>query len=183
MHYYQFNIADYRKDTTHLSRLEHSIYRDLIDWCYLDEAPIPLDLSLVSRKLRLCSADDERALNNVLTDFFECTNEGYTQKRIRHEIEEWNSRGWVPHDPSIPRIRPPIDEWKETRVRIFVRDDFTCGYCGTRGGDLECDHKTPVSLGGSSDDENLITACKPCNRKKGSLPFSAWIESMGFAHG
>ena len=87
MHYYQFNIADYRKDTTHLSRLEHSIYRDLIDWCYLDEAPIPLDLSLVSRKLRLCSADDERALNNVLTDFFECTNEGYTQKRIRHEIE------------------------------------------------------------------------------------------------
>lgn len=86
MHYYQFNIADYRKDTTHLSRLEHSIYRDLIDWCYLDEAPIPLDLSLVSRKLRLCSTDDERALNNVLTDFFECTNEGYTQKRCEAVI-------------------------------------------------------------------------------------------------
>ena len=87
MHYYQFNIADYRKDTTHLSRLEHSIYRDLIDWFYLDEAPIPLDLSLVSRKLRLCSTDDERALKNVLTDFFECTNEGYTQKRIQQEID------------------------------------------------------------------------------------------------
>ena len=90
MHYYQFNIADYRKDTTHLSRLEHSIYRDLIDWCYLDEAPIPLDLSLVSRKLRLCSTDDERALNNVLTDFFECTNEGYTQKRIQQEIDAFH---------------------------------------------------------------------------------------------
>jgi len=90
MHYYQFNIADYRKDTTHLSRLEHSIYRDLIDWCYLDEAPIPLDLSLVSRKLRLCSTDDERALNNVLTDFFECTNEGYTQKRIQLEIDAFH---------------------------------------------------------------------------------------------
>lgn len=90
MHYYQFNIADYRKDTMHLSRLEHSIYRDLIDWCYLDEAPIPLDLSLVSRKLRLCSTDDERALNNVLTDFFECTNEGYTQKRIQQEIDSFH---------------------------------------------------------------------------------------------
>ena len=90
MHYYQFNIADYRKDTTHLSRLEHSIYRDLIDWCYLDEAPIPLDLALVSRKLRLCSTDDERALNNVLTDFFECTNEGYTQKRIQQEIDAFH---------------------------------------------------------------------------------------------
>ncbi len=90
MHYYQFNIADYRKDTTHLSRLEHSIYRDLIDWCYLDEAPIPIDLSLISRKLRLCSTDDERALNNVLTDFFECTNEGYTQKRIQQEIDAFH---------------------------------------------------------------------------------------------
>jgi len=89
MHYYQFNISDYRKDTTHLSRLEHSIYRDLIDWFYLDESPIPLDLTLVSRKLRLCSTDDERALNNVLTDFFKCTNEGYTQKRIQQEIDEY----------------------------------------------------------------------------------------------
>jgi uncharacterized protein YdaU (DUF1376 family) len=89
MHYYQFNIADYRKDTTHLSRLEHSIYRDLIDWCYLDEAPIPLDLSLVKRKLRICSTDDEQALKSVLTDFFECTNEGYTHKRIAQEIAEY----------------------------------------------------------------------------------------------
>jgi len=86
MHYYQFNIADYRKDTTHLSRLEHSIYRDLIDWYYLDESLIPLDLSFVSRRLRLCSTDDERALKNVLTDFFERTNEGYVQKRIEQEI-------------------------------------------------------------------------------------------------
>lgn len=41
MHYYQFNIADYRKDTVHLTRIEHSIYRDLIDWYYLEETPIP----------------------------------------------------------------------------------------------------------------------------------------------
>lgn len=90
MHYYQFNIADYRKDTMHLSRLEHSIYRDLIDWCYLDESCIPLDTTVVMRKLRLCSTDDERALKNVLTDFFERTEDGYVQGRIQREIAEYH---------------------------------------------------------------------------------------------
>ncbi len=183
MHYYQFNIADYRKDTTHLSRLEHSIYRDLIDMYYLDEKPIQLETSSVMRRLRLVSEEEAKALENVLSDFFERTPQGYAQKRIQSEINAWNNRGWIQHDQSIQRTRPPIDEWKETRNRIFIRDDFTCGYCGTRGGALECDHKNPVSLGGSNDDDNLITACKPCNRKKCAMPFDEWIEYMRHANG
>jgi uncharacterized protein YdaU (DUF1376 family) len=91
MHYYQFNIADYRKDTTHLSRIEHSIYRDLIDWYYLDESPIPLDLTSVCRRLRIDSTDVERALNYVLTDFFERTENGYVQNRIEQEIIEFHA--------------------------------------------------------------------------------------------
>jgi 5-methylcytosine-specific restriction endonuclease McrA len=31
---------------------------------------------------------------------------------------------------------------------------------------LECDHVTPVSRGGDHSDENLVTACRPCNRAK-----------------
>lgn len=182
MHYYQFNIADYRKDTGHLSMIEHAIYRALIDWYYLDEKPIPLETQSVMRRLRLVSEDEAKALENVLSDFFERAD-GWRHKRIDQEIKNWHSRGWIPHNPSVPRTRPSIDEWKETRMRIFIRDDFTCGYCGTRGGALECDHKTPVSLGGSSDDENLITACKPCNRKKGAMAFSDWIESMVTVNG
>ena len=47
MHYYKFNIADYRKDTGHLSTIEHGIYRQLIDWYYLDEQPIPEETQVV----------------------------------------------------------------------------------------------------------------------------------------
>ena len=39
MHYYQFNIADYRKDTGFLTYEEHGIYRQLIDQYHLDEKP------------------------------------------------------------------------------------------------------------------------------------------------
>jgi uncharacterized protein YdaU (DUF1376 family) len=89
MHYYKFNIADYRKDTSHLSTLEHGVYRQLIDWQYLDEKPIPLETQVVFRRLRLGSVDEQQALENVLSEFFEKSDDGYFQKRIRVEILDY----------------------------------------------------------------------------------------------
>ena len=86
MHYYKFNIADYRKDTGHLSTLEHGIYRQLIDWHYLDEKPIPKETQVVIRRLRLGSEDEFKALQNVLSEFFSLAEDGYVQKRIMMEI-------------------------------------------------------------------------------------------------
>lgn len=86
MNYYSFNIGDYRRDTTHLSRLEHSIYRDLIDWYYLDENPIPLETQVVSRRLRLATDEEAMALESVISDFFERTDDGYRHGRIDEDI-------------------------------------------------------------------------------------------------
>ena len=81
MHYYKFNIADYRKDTTHLSMLEHGIYRTLIDWYYLDEQPLTFEIDKLSRRLSL-SENDIKYLKNVLDDFFELTDVGYKHRRV-----------------------------------------------------------------------------------------------------
>lgn len=89
MHYYKFNIADYRKDTTHLTPIEHYIYRSLIDWYYLDEQPIPKETQSVIRRLSLGS-DSVNLVINVLSDFFELTDNGYIHKRIDIEIEEYH---------------------------------------------------------------------------------------------
>lgn len=88
MHYYQFNIADYRKDTSHLTALEHYIYRSLIDWYYLDEKPIPLETQLVSRRL---SIDNQSLIfiENVLSDFFEKRDDGYHHNRIDNDILDY----------------------------------------------------------------------------------------------
>jgi uncharacterized protein YdaU (DUF1376 family) len=91
MHYYKFNIADYRKDTGHLSTIEHGIFRQLIDWYYLDEQPIPLETQVVLRRLRLGS-DDLIFLENVLSDFFQKTAKGYIHKRIELEIREYHGK-------------------------------------------------------------------------------------------
>lgn len=70
--------------------------------------------------------------------------------------------------------RPSWSEWAVIRTRVFKRDDFTCAYCGKRGGNLECDHIVPVSRGGTNHDENLTTACFKCNRSKRNKLMKEW---------
>ena len=78
----------------------------------------------------------------------------------RFQVHDWD---WHQHDG-----RPPASEWATIRQRIFARDNYTCQYCGERGGQLQCDHVHPVAHGGGHDDENLVTACLSCNRAKRS---------------
>jgi uncharacterized protein YbaR (Trm112 family) len=56
--------------------------------------------------------------------------------------------------------------WYRIRNEIFERDNYTCFYCGERGGKLEADHIKPFSKGGTNDLENLTTSCRRCNRQK-----------------
>lgn len=57
-----------------------------------------------------------------------------------------------------------------TNAALFARDDHRCGYCGHRfaPSKLSRDHIIPQRAGGRDEWLNLITACKPCNHKKGS---------------
>jgi len=56
------------------------------------------------------------------------------------------------------------------RFEVFKRDGFTCRYCGKKSPEviLEVDHAVPLAVGGSDDDDNLVTACYECNRGKGA---------------
>lgn len=52
-------------------------------------------------------------------------------------------------------------------IAIGRRDGFSCARCGAAF-ELELDHIIPVSLGGTSDLDNLQILCRPCNQKKGA---------------
>ncbi len=80
------------------------------------------------------------------------------------------------HSPSLDMAVPSVialkdyvrqSEWPAfTRFNLFLRDRFTCQYCGDTG-NLTFDHVTPRRLGGKTTWENIATACGPCNMKKG----------------
>jgi 5-methylcytosine-specific restriction endonuclease McrA len=60
-----------------------------------------------------------------------------------------------------------------TRFNLFLRDKFTCQYCGSED-DLTFDHVIPRAFGGRTTWHNVTTACSPCNlRKGGALPHQA----------
>jgi 5-methylcytosine-specific restriction endonuclease McrA len=73
--------------------------------------------------------------------------------------------------PSVIRlvymIRRPRPKARLTRREIFMRDGYTCQYCGSRTKDLTIDHVTPRSRGGKHTWENLVSACRACNHRKG----------------
>ena len=53
-----------------------------------------------------------------------------------------------------------------TRFNVFLRDKFSCQYCGSKN-DLTFDHLLPRSKGGKTDWDNVVTACSSCNVQKG----------------
>ena len=85
MHYYQFNIGDYQSHTAHLTEMEDLAYRRLLDWAYLHEAPIPLDVEQISRLIRMRSHSD--CIASVLQEFFVRTENGWVSHRVQQEIE------------------------------------------------------------------------------------------------
>jgi uncharacterized protein YdaU (DUF1376 family) len=90
MHYYQFNIGDYKSHTEHLSEMEDLTYRRLLDWYYLHESPIPLDLIEISRQIRMRSHSD--CIASVLNEFFEKTDNGWVHHRAEKEIAKTGER-------------------------------------------------------------------------------------------
>jgi hypothetical protein len=86
--------------------------------------------------------------------------------------------------PSVLVILEPIP-YREKRLsynnsqNLFVRDKYTCAYCGKRKrkSELTKDHINPIVQGGKNSWTNLITACRPCNQKKaGRTPKQANME-------
>ena len=73
--------------------------------------------------------------------------------------------------PSVIRLftlvkRPPV-RVRLTRREVFLRDNYTCQYCGVRTHDLTIDHVIPRSRGGPHTWENVVSACRACNHRKG----------------
>jgi 5-methylcytosine-specific restriction endonuclease McrA len=73
--------------------------------------------------------------------------------------------------PSVIRlvylIKRPRPRVRLTRREIFIRDHYTCQYCGLKTRDLTLDHIVPRHRNGRHSWENLVSACRACNHKKG----------------
>ena len=77
---------------------------------------------------------------------------------------------------------------RKTKDAVFKRDKYVCQYCGIHcysswlrdSKAVTVDHIVPVTAGGMSKKENLITCCRSCNSIKGNRRFSTFEEARKY---
>lgn len=65
------------------------------------------------------------------------------------------------------------------KMRVLLRDRYTCRYCGTKKGPFHIDHVYPHSKGGETSVRNSVTACKRCNLSKHDR-VGIWPKPIGY---
>ena len=90
MHYYKFNIADWVKDTAHLSLKEEAILLRLINYYVNTESFIPNKTQMVLRKLRI--ADESETVGILLDEFFIKSRDGWRNKELDKIISDYQKR-------------------------------------------------------------------------------------------
>ena len=117
-------------------------------------------------------------LAQVVTEEYETYNFHSWRELSAHVEQEGNQ---FIHSPNFRLIVPeviiltrfhkaPPRTVKFNRRNIYLRDNFTCQYCGCQPprDKLTIDHVVPRSKGGRSEWENVVLACQSCNAKKGN---------------
>ena len=89
MYYYQHHIGDYRRDTGHLTLLEHGIYRQLLDLYYITEKPLDAN---AMRLVCVRSPEEQEAYQRILQDFFFKQNGKWLHKRCEEEIKSFHGK-------------------------------------------------------------------------------------------
>ncbi len=120
MFYFQHHIGDYRRDTGHLTLLEHGIYRQLIDLYYITEKP--LDASAM-RLVCVRTADEEQAYKRVLADFFHERKGKYFHKRCDFEISKYKDKSSKATDSAKTRWNKIKDLPDANALQTHCDDD------------------------------------------------------------
>ena len=74
-----------------------------------------------------------------------------------------------------------LPRWR--RLAIYLRDQFTCAYCGrnlsrANPREVTLDHLTPQCRGENHHESNLVTACSTCNFRRQDRPWKAWVSEV-----
>jgi uncharacterized protein YdaU (DUF1376 family) len=151
MHYYQFNIGDYARDTVGISLIEDIAYRRLIDNYHLNEKPLNGCSTHVARIIGMKEYIDE--VGYVLNRFFRQDDQGFwSHKRIEQNILEYRQIKKV-------KIDAGKASGKARKAKALQQVLNTC----SSDGELTNNHK-PITI-----NQEQVTSKKPIRSKAGIL--------------
>ena len=67
-----------------------------------------------------------------------------------------------------------------TIEHLVQRDGPACVWCGREPWrrDLTLEHLVPRSRGGHTTPDNVVVACRSCNKRRGSRPVDAYVREL-----
>lgn len=89
--------------------------------------------------------------------------------------DDWvvRSQHWETRVPAVIMLKDYLRRTRNPRfskTNVYLRDMYQCQYChdAVTNKTATMDHVLPISLGGKTTWDNIVTACSPCNNKKGN---------------
>lgn len=105
---------------------------------------------------------------------------------LKGEVDIVEDSPYVEHSANGAMSVPYVIRYKEqkkipyratlkwSKRKVFIRDNFSCVYCGNKATTI--DHVHPQSKGGGNSFSNCVASCVKCNSKKGSKS----LEELGW---
>jgi len=94
------------------------------------------------------------------------------------DVQETEVLQKAPDGKLIKAILRKTQRTIEQRVSwaVYKRDNYRCRYCHAEGVPLTVDHLVLWEEGGPSVEENLVAACRKCNRTRGNTQYADWLQ-------
>ena len=154
MHSYQHNIKTFNNATMHLTRVERSLYRDLIELYYDTEQPLQaVDFDKLARRVRAITEEEKDALQYVLDEYFEITGDVYSHDYCDAQIEKYHSAitakakaGKASADARKAKASERKAHRKTSDTTNDEQNDNTCSTHVTNHKPLTINHKPNINI-------------------------------------
>lgn len=108
----------------------------------------------------------------------ECTNIKRHVKRDRAKHGKFVSKE---KQRNMEHVEYELAHWCEAMLHFRS----ACAFCGKKEGrakadKMDRDHLIPLSKGGKTTKENIIPACRKCNRGRGARDWQVWFRDQPF---
>ncbi len=117
---YYFHVGDFTRDTVGLDALQIGVYRCLMDWCYVNETPLPRDPAAILKLIPKWRTTRSKsvALLEILQRFFVLDDFGWHQPHIERDLQRMYARKPI-IEAKTENTRERQRRFRDNRKRLF----------------------------------------------------------------
>lgn len=177
MHSYQHNIKTFNSATRHLTRVERSLYRDLIELYYDSEKPLPADNFDRLARLALANTDEEKtALRYVLGEFFTESNGFYVHDYCDEQIEKFYSNTTAKALAGKASAKARLEKQEQRKREREKQNSTAVEHTLTDVERNPTNHKTSNHNKPVTNLKDIAPSAQTAAPKKSQLDYSCWPD-------